>query len=787
MSLAPQLHFPIGRLLVLCLSLLLCSLVGFSQQRSRQPRDQRSQPYQSPPQDQGRQDQSRQQNQRSQQAEPRQGERRQENENERGREPERRYENEGRQDERISYDRPGVLITQYVPREVQGSVKIAFKIINARKKLLHVIVDGGGVSTVTSDQIRFASDGEHEIVVNLFKGGNRVSLIGYVNDDPVQLSIWDERSSEAFGSLGVDCLGKWCKEPFTIKPDKVASELKESATGSSPDEEDGERPSGTKETTARRTQEGTGRTQEGTGRTQEGARRTQEGTRRTQEREGGTPRQAEGETEEQDPEAGNDDEAPKPKKGITIERPQKNPSTVNASSFYSYLTVSKDSGIAKVKYDVMNDGKTVFTSKDFDVPAPDGDNPTELPVPVKVLVGTNTVRFFDAAKPEDLTIQASTVVVCEGESCATDFDIAKFPSNSQNTRAVVGLEQVGASSAESKTKPFVDFFFSSPLIFSRCGKLPDPGDDDYEKKKAEVEKCKAERRPRLAVWGQVRLASSPDQIAAASVFPANFVNQLGKPSNSVELVQSFDFLAGLEFRLASANGQFLSLIPGLRQRTHIYLAGGGGAINPLEAKRELAQVFTIPGENSPQRKDFIDRYGEPPVTTPAKEFIGLVPLDRDRFLRQWYVGLRLKTMYCDNLECNRFKNHFPAIVDFMFGQNEAVTGGSLKYLKTDPTDPNKTIQKNAYVIRLDAFYPFPIKEASFLYFYGGAMMKIGAGGVRVQNPLFLDFPGSEVKISDPRVYIPSSDRQKMFQPNRDYYRIGIGVNLTDLFNRNKGQ
>jgi hypothetical protein len=122
----------------------------------------------------------------------------------------------------------------------------------------------------------------------------------------------------------------------------------------------------------------------------------------------------------------------------------------------------------------------------------------------------------------------------------------------------------------------------------------------------------------------------------------------------------------------------------------------------------------------------------------------------------------------------------------MFGQNESVTGGSLFYYKqTDPNDPSKLEKKRAYVLRLDAFYPFPIKEAKFLYFYGSAMLKVGGGGVSVQNPLFLDRVDS-AQLSDTDLYIPSVDIQKQRVPNRDYYKIGVGINLTELFNRNKG-
>jgi hypothetical protein len=57
--------------------------------------------------------------------------------------------------------------------------------------------------------------------------------------------------------------------------------------------------------------------------------------------------------------------------------------------------------------------------------------------------------------------------------------------------------------------------------------------------------------------------------------------------------------------------------------------------------------------------------------------------------------------------------------------------------------------------------------------------------VSVQNPLFLDRVDS-AQLSDTDLYIPSVDIQKQRVPNRDYYKIGVGINLTELFNRNKG-
>ncbi|HKG14793.1 MAG TPA: hypothetical protein VKB12_15810 [Pyrinomonadaceae bacterium] len=158
-----------------------------------------------------------------------------------------------------------------------------------------------------------------------------------------------------------------------------------------------------------------------------------------------------------------------------------------------------------------------------------------------------------------------------------------------------------------------------------------------------------------------------------------------------------------------------------------------------------------------------------------KKYIAFVFPDRDRFLRQFYAGVRFKTFYYE--KDGSLINRFPAVLDVMLGQNEAVTGGKLK---NDVSDDNGRIigRKRSYVLRLEAFYPFPIKEASFLYLYGTAMMKVGGGGVKINTPLFLDPAAGDISITSNDVFIAPT-----LQSNRDYYRFGIGVNLNDLFNR----
>jgi hypothetical protein len=454
----------------------------------------------------------------------------------------------------------------------------------------------------------------------------------------------------------------------------------------------------------------------------------------------------------------------KASKGITIDDPkipegEKAYSGDNSSSVDAYLTVTKDSEIAKIQYDVFNGGTTIFTSEPLAVDTTKADAKVRLKL--KFAQGLNTISIFNAEKRGDGNL-TTIDIDCE-HNCASDLNVATIVTSSQNTRVIVGIEQAGAASTDSKTKPFLDLYFTTPFHFGKNKELS-----------------------RLGLWGNIRLASTPDQITATGILPSNLINQVGQSSSTTDLVQSFDFLAGIEGRVKSADNSYLGLIPGVRQRTHFYLAAGFGAISPLTAKKELAEIFELPKKGSPQYDAFVQRYGTPDS---SKEFIGFVPLDRDRFLRQWYAGFRFKTLYCEDRACNRYLNRFPAIVDFMFGQSEAVTGGRLKYDVTtlDPaTNTQKIIgQKNAYVFRLDAFYPLPIREASFIYLYGTAIMKVGGGGVRIENPIFLNRASGGIQITDPKVFIPPPEFQQLLQPNRDYYKIGVGLNLTDLFNRRK--
>lgn len=424
----------------------------------------------------------------------------------------------------------------------------------------------------------------------------------------------------------------------------------------------------------------------------------------------------------------------------------------NASMIDSNIVVKKESEIDRILVQVMNNNEPIPQGKSLSVDFQNGKVKLVTLAPkIRIGPGKNVVTVFDAAKPNNLKTVASVEVSCEGEKCGTEIDVSNIPTSSLNTRVVVGFEQAGASSATSETKPFLDLFFAAPFKNGSTNSIP-----------------------RFSTWGQVRLSTTPEQTGAVGAFPSNLVNQVTQTNRTIDLVHSFDFLAGIEGRLWSPASYFTTLIPGVKQQTSIFVIAGGGAISPLSTKRESAQIFKVPEPANSQYNLFVERFG---AAAAAKKYVGFVFPERDRFHRQWYGGLRFKTYYFNENSTKEPINRFPAILDVMLGQNEAVTGGKLK---NDVTDANGKIigSKRSYVFRIDGFYPLPFREARFLYLYGTAVMKIGGGGVKISTPLFLDTAPGEILVTNNDVFVAPN-----LQLDRDYYKIGVGINLTDLFNR----
>lgn len=370
--------------------------------------------------------------------------------------------------------------------------------------------------------------------------------------------------------------------------------------------------------------------------------------------------------------------------------------------------------------------------------------PAVLQPSVRVGKGSNTVTVFD---PKDEKNETTSInIICEGEKCGEVDDespVDRF--SSIYARGIVGIEQSGGSAAKSGQKPFLEFFWNPPVWTSE--EQAEPFRYIY---------------PRASLWGSVRFTSVPQQISTPLVtFAPSFLTPINE-ANVNKLVQGFDFLFGGEvgFGRGFSKGDIgTAFLPtgtsDTKQKFSAYFFAGFGAVSPL-SPTDSVQIFA-----APKTQAELDKIS-PGLSLPAgTEFIAFTGPDRDSFFRQWYAGVRLKTHYFSRGVTGKLEvvNRPGAIFDIGVGQNEAVTGGRL----------------HGMVMRFDGFYPLPVSNRSILYLYGTALINLRRHAT-VIDPLILATAPSNVTVPADNVFIITS------QPsNRDLYRIGLGVNLIELF------
>jgi hypothetical protein len=291
-------------------------------------------------------------------------------------------------------------------------------------------------------------------------------------------------------------------------------------------------------------------------------------------------------------------------------------------------------------------------------------------------------------------------------------------------RAIVGFHQSGASSADHTQKLFLDFFIVRPIGSAR------PVYDS-----------------RFNVWGNVRVASSPQQIAVpVSEFVASFREAAGKVKVN-ELAQSAEFQVGLEWNLRTFR-------QGDARRT-AGLVAYYGAQGCLTTPASQARIFLVPALDTPHYDQFQEQVlrwtpgGQ--VRTP---FVGLVTPDRERFFHQWGAGFRLTSFPAPAIQAP------PATFASTLGRDQLITGGQFRGL----------------VWRTDVFYPLPLGGEPgawrFLFLFGTVNLRLA----RATNiaPLALRPADSGKNLYDPDVTLVPV-------PNtRDTYRLGVGIDVVNF-------
>lgn len=309
------------------------------------------------------------------------------------------------------------------------------------------------------------------------------------------------------------------------------------------------------------------------------------------------------------------------------------------------------------------------------------------------------------------------------------------------SRAIVGYDQAGATSVKSAQRFFFDLFVSVPFPWEK-DKTKYPCDPKTGKRCIDPD-----FGPTNRIWGDAQVSSVPQSGTTplgSFVTGAGFAGEASKLEVG-KVAQSVQFLVGAEIRLPRVFS-FRTLLPSFdhntKQKFTISLIGAFGAITPTNPQ-EAVQLFKYQPDS-----------GLPEVP-PGTEFVAFVPPARDRFYRQYYAGFRFQTLFFNRFD--RPLQRFPAMLDIMYGQNEFITRGHFR----------------GGLFRFDAYYPLPYENLKFVNLFGTFFFR--PTREHDTSPLILElapagttFPASNVaRIEAPQV-------------NRDYYRIGIGIDFVSF-------
>ncbi len=281
----------------------------------------------------------------------------------------------------------------------------------------------------------------------------------------------------------------------------------------------------------------------------------------------------------------------------------------------------------------------------------------------------------------------------------------------------------------------------------------------------------------------IRLQSSPQASGTYGV-----VSVLTNPSGAVtsqnlqSVGSAVDFTLGLEYQLWNKLH---------RGQTSIGLIAGGGFVTPLqtnsvnatysmpafgtvectELQSRLSGVLSNPvyagiqaNTASTSTSCYTNKTTSTSVNVAALEYNAP---NQPNLFSKYAAGLRFvnrfpgasKLKQCDeNTPCER------GYIDFTLGQNASISGGTMKHL----------------VANIDTIYPLPIPNLNFLYLFGSASKRFYDLPPN-QSPLVLALPPASGPSSLAPPPNPAILVLPLTQPDRDFYRIGIGVNICQIF------
>ncbi len=297
-----------------------------------------------------------------------------------------------------------------------------------------------------------------------------------------------------------------------------------------------------------------------------------------------------------------------------------------------------------------------------------------------------------------------------------------------------GVEYSGYSAQSQTTNGFLNMFYRGPVTHGFSG------------------------------WGRIRLTSAPQ--AATNGVVSVISNPTGLTTYDYSNVgQVFDYVFGPEKQI----GKNWSIV------------GGMGATTPLSSQNAPI-TFVVPQAGTVECSQLVMRFSAANGYYPALSLntaanpttclaggppggytdIAFANQDRSSFLLKYGAGLRTTYPWTFGT-CNGASGSCSiayAALDASLGQDASVTGGYLRGL----------------VFKLDGILPIPTGSSSWLYLFGSSYVRLHHN----ENfaPLILATPPTTATVTVPS---PSVFVLPLRQPNRDYYRIGVGLNINQLW------
>lgn len=318
---------------------------------------------------------------------------------------------------------------------------------------------------------------------------------------------------------------------------------------------------------------------------------------------------------------------------------------------------------------------------------------------------------------------------------------ASISGNLADTQYVFigGVEQSGYSSLGLSTDPFVQIYIEGPQ--------------------------KLKKNILFDAWGRIRLLGAPQPstngIASTFTDPTGTITKL----DFTKVGQSIDIVGGTQIFLNKQNATFdqSSFVVWAGTTTplssqNIAYTFKSPAVNTLECQQLLIRFTPSTGYNpglvaDPSGKSCLTNSGT------AVTDIAFANQDRTSFLFKWGAGLRTQgTLGCKTSRPDCIGAL--ALVDATIGQDAAVTRGLVRH----------------FVAKADGILPIPTGNTSYVYLFGSVYTRLNRN--HNSSPLILAAETTQPTLPNPAVVV-----LPLVQPDRDFFRLGVGLNLKQIFQK----